>query len=211
MAMVAAGVLHRWRPHLRAPARPAALRRLVRRALPIRTIVLPPVALGASLALLLMVGARVGGWPPSWEQLPGPHLVSGYERSVDGQGVNAALWMQDWLGTGNRVAADLTGITLASTYGGQDPVGEASQLYYDATWGLGDELLLQALGVDYLWVDDRLSRQLPVSGPYFQVDPLGGRHTTPIPVANLTKFDSVAGVNRVYDNGDIRIYDMRNG
>jgi hypothetical protein len=58
-------------------------------------------------------------------------------------------------------------------------------------------------------VDDRLSRQLPASGAYFLVDPQAGRHTHPIPAGNLTKFDTVSRVNRVFDNGHIRIYDMR--
>jgi len=209
MAMVAAGVLHRWRPHLRAPRRPAALARLLRTGLAHRSVTLPPAVLGTAIAVLLMVGARVGGWPPYWEQLPGPYLVSGYERSVDDQGVDAALWTYDWLGPRNRVAADLTGVNLVSTYGAQDPVAEAYQLYYDPTWGLDDELLLSSLGVDYLWVDDRLSRQLPASGAYFLVDPQAGRHTHPIPAGNLTKFDTVSRVNRVFDNGHIRIYDMR--
>jgi hypothetical protein len=209
MAMVAAGVLHRWRPQLRAPRRPAALARLLRPVLPRRTIALPQAVLGSAIAVLLMVGARVGGWPPYWEQLPGPYLVSGFERSVDGEGVDAAFWTHDWLGPGNRVAADLTGVALVSTYGAQDPVAEASQLYYDPGWGLDDELLLSSLGVDYLWVDDRTSQQLPVSGAYFLVDPQSGRHTRPIPAGNLSKFDTVAGANRVFDNGHIRIYDMR--
>jgi hypothetical protein len=209
MAMVAAGVLHRWAPQLRAPRRPVALGRLLRPVFPRRAIVLPPAVLGTAIALLLMVGARVGGWPPYWEQLPGPHLVSGFERSIDSEGIDAAVWTQDWLGPRNRVAADLTGVTLVSTYGAQDPVAEAYQLYYDPTWGLDDELLLTSLGVDYLWVDDRISQQLPASGAYFLIDPRTGQHTSPIPAGNLTKFDSVAGANLVFDNGHIRIYDMR--
>jgi hypothetical protein len=210
MAMVAAGVLTRLAPRLRPPRRPAILNRVLAPVMPRRAVRVPPVVLGTAVAVLLMIGARVGGWPPYWEQLPGPHLVSGFERSIDAQGVSAAYWTQDWLGPRNRIAADLTGVTLVSTYGSQDPVAEASQLYYDNGWGLDDVLLLQSLSVDYLWVDDRLSRQLPASGAYFLIDPRNGRHTSPIAAANLNKFDAVPGVNRVYDNGDIRIYDMRN-
>jgi hypothetical protein len=211
MSMVAAGILVGWRPLLRAPSRPAVVNRLVgnflSRRRPIRV---PPVLLGSVIAVLLLIGARVGGWPPYWEELPGRYLVSGFERSVDAQGVTAAVWTRDWLGPDHRVAADLTGATLVSTYGKQDPVGEASQLYYDGTWNLDDELLLQSLGVDYLWIDTRISQQLPVSGAYFPVDPRNGQHSTPIPPENLSKFDDVAGINRVYDNGYVHIYDMRN-
>ena len=31
----------------------------------------------------------------------------------------------------------------------------------------------------------------------------------PIPLADLTKFNHVPGVSRVYDNGDIVIYDLQ--
>jgi hypothetical protein len=211
MAMVAAGVLVGWRPRLRPPGRPAVLNRAVGRLLDgRRPIRVPPVVLGTVIAVLLMFGARAGGWPPYWEELPGRYLVSGFERSIDQEGVAGAVWAGDWLGPDHRVAADLTGATLVSTYGRQDPVGEASQLYYDGTWNLDDELLLQSLGVDYLWIDTRISQQLPVSGAYFPVDPRNGQHSTPIPPENLSKFDQVAGINRLYDNGDVLIYDMRN-
>ena len=35
------------------------------------------------------------------------------------------------------------------------------------------------------------------------------RHTSPIPLAALQKFDTLKGVTRIYDSGDIVIYDMR--
>ncbi|GIH13861.1 hypothetical protein [Rugosimonospora africana] len=211
MSMVAAGVLVGWRPRLRGPSRPLVVKRAVDGVLSrMRPIWVHPVVLGPVIVTLLMAGSRVGGWPPYWEQLPGPYLVSGYERSVDQQGVAGAVWTYDWLGPDHRVAADITGATLVSTYGEQNPVGEASKLYYDGTWNLDDELLLQSLGVDYLWVDTRISQQLPISGAYFPVDPQTGQHTAPIPQGNLSKFDDVAGINRVYDSGDIHVYDMRN-
>ena len=202
ISIVAAGVLVGWRPRPRGPR----LLQLDRIRLNLRV---PPIVHGTAIALLLMLGARVGGWPPVWDALPGPYLASGYERAVDRQGVSAAIWARNWLGTDRRVAADLTGVTLISTYGRQDPVGEASQLFYDTTWKLSDELLLQTLGIDYLWVDTRLTTQVPVSGSYFPVDPQNGKHLAPMPAADIAKFDGVAGINRYYDNGSIRIYDMR--
>ncbi len=202
ISIVAAGVLVGWRPRPRGP-------RLLRMD-PFRlNLRVPPIVHGTAIALLLMLGARVGGWPPLWDALPGPYLASGYERGVDRQGVSAAIWARNWLGIDHRVAADLTGVTLISTYGRQDPVGEASQLCYDATWKLSDELLLQSLAIDYLWVDTRLTTQVPVSGSYFPVDPQNGKHLAPMPAADIDKFDGVTGINQYYDNGSIRIYDMR--
>ncbi|MEN3305799.1 MAG: hypothetical protein V7603_2001 [Micromonosporaceae bacterium] len=170
------------------------------------------VAVSASLLLLalLMVAARVGGWPPAWEQLPGRYLVSGYERGVDPLGLAAASWTRSALGTGNRVAADLNGYPLVSTYGGQDPVGEAAALYDDAQWGLSDEMLLQDLAISYVWVDARTTGQVPASGSLFPQDPRAGQRTGALSTSQLSKLDQLSGADRLYDNGAVRIYDMRN-
>lgn len=198
MSIVAAGVLV-GRGHRSLPARLPRLPRLVR-------------ALPASLVLLVMltVSARLGGWPPVWEQLPGQYQVSGYESGVDPLGVAAAVWTHNELGAGNRFAADANGYTLVSTYGGQDPVGEAAALYDDAQWGLSDELVLQKYAVGFLWVDARIATQAPASGTLFPVDPRTGQRTTPLPAERLSKLDLLTGADRIYDNGTIRLYDMRN-
>ncbi len=166
--------------------------------------------LGLSVLVLLLVAARLGGWPPVWEQLPGRYQVSGYESGVDPLGVAAASWTREELGTGNRVAADTNGYTVVSTYGGQDPVGEAAALYDDAQWGLSDELALQQYAIAYLWVDSRITTQVPAAGSRFPVDPHGGQRTRPLPAERLSKLDKLTGMDRLYDNGTIRIYDVRN-
>ncbi|MGC9668704.1 hypothetical protein ACNTMW_19375 [Planosporangium sp. 12N6] len=204
MSMLAAATIVEWRRSLRPRAWPEALRRWT-----VDTRWVQPAPLGAAMATLLMLAARAGGWPAYWGQLPGPYLVSGFERSVDGENVTAAWWTGEALGWHNRFATDLTGLTLVSTYGRQDPVGEAAQLYYDPVWGLRDQQILQSLQIGYLWVDVRMARQLPASGNYFLVDPQAQQHTTPLPVDKLDKFDHIPEVSRVYDSGNIRLYDVR--
>ena len=64
--------------------------------------------------------------------------------------------------------------------------------------------------VRYIVVDHRLSRALPSvgSGNYFERgEPGAGQHTTPIDPAALAKFDNLPLVSRVFDSGDIIIYD----
>jgi hypothetical protein len=58
-------------------------------------------------------------------------------------------------------------------------------------------------------VDLRMAEQLPADGAYYPGDPDTGRHTVPLPREGLTKFTDVPGVSRVYDSGDIQLYDMR--
>ena len=198
------------------PARDAAGRRRWRTP----ALVQPPptggklllrVIAGSALVTLLMIGARAGGWPPLGSLLPGPYLAGGFERSVDAYGVEAARWQRAALGPGNRVGGDVTSVSLSSTYGRQDPVREVGPLYYANQWTLDSEDLVESLYLDYLVVDWRLSTQLPQSESYFENDPQAGRITQPLTPAQLGKFDALADVDRLYDNGTVRIYRMGNG
>jgi hypothetical protein len=166
------------------------------------------VLAGSALVTLLMIGARAGGWPPVGSLLPGPYLAGGFERSVDAYGVDAANWERTVLGPDNRVGGDVTSVALASTYGRQDPVREVAPLFYATSWSLAEDQLVEQLHVEYLVVDQRLSTQLPQSDAYFENDPQAGRLTRPLSPAQLSKFDSLADAERLYDNGTVRIYRM---
>jgi hypothetical protein len=164
---------------------------------------------GSALLTLLMIGARAGGWPPIGSLLPGRYLAGGFERSVDVYGVAAAEWQRRTLGPGNRVGGDVTAVSLASTYGRQDPVRETAPLFYATGWGLAEDELVRTLHLDYLVVDRRLGTQLPESDSYFENDPEAGLITHPLTGQQLGKFDSLIDVDRLYDNGTVRVYDMR--
>jgi hypothetical protein len=178
-------------------------------AAPARTT-LSRLAAGSVVATLLLVGARAGGWPPAWALLPGPYLVSGFERSIDASGLAATDWVRTTLGPGHRFGGDITAVALASTYGRQDPVRESAPLFAGERWSLTDDELAASIDLEYLWVDRRLAEQRPASGAYFEHDPRAGRYTAPLPVATVTKFDSLIDIDRVYDNGDVRIYRLGN-
>ncbi|MEV6843061.1 hypothetical protein [Actinoplanes sp. NPDC051411] len=164
------------------------------------------VLAGAVVITVLMAGARVGGWPPAGQLLPGPYLADGFERSVDRYGLDAADWERDMLGPGQRTGGDLTAIALASTYGRQDPVRGVGKLFYDEQWSDTDEDLVNTLALNYLVVDTRLGEQLPANSQYFDNDPDAGRITEPLTARQLGKFDDLPQWSRLYDNGKIRIY-----
>ena len=164
------------------------------------------IVAGTVVATLLLVGARAGGWPPVYGLLPGPYLAAAFERSVDDSGVAAAQWLARE--PGRRLGGDITGVALGSTYGRQDPVREAAPLYEGPIWTAADLELMQNLAIERLWVDRRIATQTPASGAYFENDPKAGRYTAPLPAAALSKFDSVPILNRVYDNGNVRIYEL---
>jgi hypothetical protein len=68
--------------------------------------------------------------------------------------------------------------------------------------------LAELQAVQYALVDRRLATELPASGAYFPVDPDAGRYSHPLPEADLTKFDHLAGATRLYDSGNIVIYGL---
>ena len=73
------------------------------------------------------------------------------------------------------------------------------------TMSLSDD----AVRVRYLLVDRRLSAARPLVGVYFEDgEPDTQPPGAPVPAGWLDKFDAVAGASRVYDNGDVRIYDL---
>jgi hypothetical protein len=168
------------------------------------------VGCAAVIATLAMVGGITSGWPPSWGRIPADHMVvDGYENAVDPEGVGAAYWTQEMLAPGSRIAADDTNYTLMGPYGQQTMVRDTAQLYSASELRDEDRAEVVADQVQYLVADLRLTRQLPAGGSYFPDDPHAYRYTSTLPLAALTKFDRVSGVQRIFDSGNIIIYDLR--
>jgi hypothetical protein len=172
-----------------------------------------PAAAAAALVLVLalMFDGLVNGWPPFWERLPGGHQVAGFERSVGPEEIAAAQWALRSLGPGNRFAADLGNYAVLGGYGDQDPVRNVGYLYTSRTYTAAGIRRTQVLALHYALVDWRLTRSLPIDGKYFPVDRQAGHYTRPLPAADLAKFSGLPGVARIYDDGNIVIYDLRGG
>lgn len=169
----------------------------------------PIIAAGALvIALTLLFDGLVNGWPPYWERLPGPHQVAGFERSVGPEEIAAGQRTLDALGPGNRFATDLGNYPVLGGYGDQNPLRDVAYLYTSPVYTRSDALRAQAQAVHYVLVDQRLARSLPADGKYFPVDPNAGKYTHPLPMADLAKFGHIPGAARVYDSGNIVIYDL---
>ena len=158
--------------------------------------------------LLLMFDGLVNGWPPYWERLPGAHQVAGSERSVGPEEIAGARWALAQLGPGHSFATDIGSYPVLGSYGDQNPIRDIAYLYTSPRYGPGLKSRAAAQQIAYLWVDRRLSRSLPAIGQYFPVDPRAGKYHHPLPEADLSKFirDSLAA--RIYDSGNIAIYDL---
>lgn len=187
--------------------------------LPTRRIV-RSAAFGAMA--LLYLGAMVLGGGPPWLKVPGPYLVAGDNRGVDAYGMSTAYWMHTYLTPDNRLMVDRVNGLLDSTYGRQHvfrhlgdklDMGTTSTLLLNGPQGDYDKELVQYADIDYLVADRRLTRGLPRFGVYIEAGEAGTRGTEvrkdPPTIEALTKFDHVPGTERVYDNGEISVYDVR--
>ena len=160
------------------------------------------------VVLMLMFNGLANGWPPYWERLPGAYQVAGSERSVEPEVVTAAGWTLAELGAGHRFATDIGSYPVLGSYGDQNPVRDVAYLYSSPRYTEADASRSSQQALRYVWVDRRLSTSLPASGQYFPVDPGAGTYKRPLSPADLGKFNHVPGVDRVYDSGNIVIYEL---
>lgn len=172
------------------------------------------LAIALTGTLTFLFDGLANGWPPYWERLPGPHQVAGFERSIGPEEIATAQWTLTALGPGRRFAADIGIYPALIGYGDQNPLQNIGFLYLGPTYTPAIAQAARAQAVQYILVDQRLSQSLPASGSYFPgyTTPVSGDTMTgngPIPLPHLTKFNHVPGVSRVYDNGDIVIYDLQ--
>jgi hypothetical protein len=173
------------------------------------------MALIAVALLIVCLGGIILGAGPTFKQLPGPYMVAADSRSIEQEGIQTAQWAHEHLGAGRRVATDRINQILMGTYGEQrvvtsiqdhvdvSPVFLSPGLSDDALW------ILRSTRTRYLVVDLRLSQHLPLLGYYYEATEDEAFHrTTPASVQALTKFATMPQVDRVFDSGDLVIYDV---
>lgn len=174
-----------------------------------------PVRTGlVAVALSVMVlGGIVAGDGPLVQQ--GPYLVGGENRAIDAEGINVARWTKDYLGADHVVAGDRTNRLLSSVYGHQrfvtslsDQV-DVSSIFLEPVLGPEQVDMIRQVGIEYLMTDDRLTTRLPWVGYYYEMQEAPGGHTAPISLGALHKFEALNHVSRVYDSGNITVYDIR--
>lgn len=174
----------------------------------------PRLAVVATAAAIVLVGGVVLGIP-RWARLPGPYLASADARSIEPNGIAAATWARAELGPDNRVVADRVNRLLMGVYGHQETIlannafVDMAAFYQSFEFGPLQHRLVANQRVRFAVVDLRLTRLLPTVGFYFQKQELdSGPRTVPLRLGGLAKFDTEPGLDRLFDNGDIRIYDV---
>ncbi len=152
----------------------------------------------------------------SFVSLPGPYEVMASSRSIEPEGIQAAIWARSHLEPGSRIAADSINQLLMGTYGNQYAITsiaskiDISPVFLSSRLGSDELSLLYQTQAHYLVVDLRLTRSLPtVDGFYYtEMERGAGQRTTPLDVKVLTKFSTMPQVNKVFDGGNIVIYDV---
>ncbi len=166
-----------------------------------------------SLITVLLVAVFLGGVivevGPDLSVTPGPYRAMADARSIEPQSVDAALWMNTYLGSNNRIATDRINQMLMNTYGNQRVVTfiydqiDISPIFYSSQLNGEDQTIIRTGHLSYLEVDLRLSTVLPLQGTYFEID----QPTQIISRSSLTKFNTITAMDRLFDSGDIAIYD----
>lgn len=156
----------------------------------------------------------IAGWSP-WARMPWPYMVGADTRSVEPQGLAAAAWAVEALGPNNRMAADRVNLTLMGTYGEQRLITHLidkvsiSGIFLASHVGPNEEAALREARIRYLVVDRRVSRMRPLSDHYYETwEQLVAPYSGTPRVQVLEKFDHIDGVSRIFDSGDILIYDV---
>jgi len=167
---------------------------------------------------ICFAGGTVIGSGPDWHYAPGRYLVSADNRSVDQLALQAAYWEGQNLPPGSIVYTDRINGLLAAVYGSQHVLTALKDGFHQ---GSVSPLLLRKptpadvsiacrARVEFLIADQRLATSLPHVGLYIDNgEYLSGFRTSPPPMSALRKFDEVPGAERIFDNGAIRIYDLR--
>jgi hypothetical protein len=165
-------------------------------------------------AAVIFCSGIIAGWSP-WARMPWPYMVGADTRSVEPQGLAAAAWAVEALGPNNRMAADRVNLTLMGTYGEQRLITHLidkvsiSGIFLAGHIGPNEEAALRDARIRYLVVDRRISRMRPLSAHYYEtweqmIAPYDGTPRLQV----LEKFDHIDGVSRIFDSGDILIYDV---
>jgi hypothetical protein len=173
------------------------------------------IAIFTLLSTFLFIGGITIGRPP-WMRLPGPYLVVADSRSIEAQGINAAEWTGTYLGPNNRIGTDRINGALMATYGYQDVITGISDqiplgiLFLSPVVDQQDLSIIKSGDIQYIVVDRRLSNGVPMAGFYFQMSEPGAyNYKKPIDAELLLKFDRLYGASRIFDSGDIIIYDIQ--
>ncbi|WIM95150.1 hypothetical protein ACTOB_007222 [Actinoplanes oblitus] len=181
------------------------------------TLAAGPWVVGAGLlavCAVLLVGNNAAGMNPSY-RFPGPPVYGSDTRAATPEVLAAAHWLRDTQGRGVRLVADRYSGLILGSYGEQQPTtGSASFPAYDLYrvrpgQPMPAKLLAQLRDwrFEFLVVDRRMAEQVPDINIYFETnEPLRHDGVPAFDRAQLTKFDTLPWLIKIYDGPHLAIY-----
>ena len=172
----------------------------------------PRAALIAGFVAIIAVGGALAGWPPS-TRLSQPYEARIGDRTVLPQGVAMADWSLASLGPGHRFVADSTNGRLLLTDGRQLPMASPEGLA--RTVLEAPELtqpvvkVIHAEGVSYAVVNRRAIADDAVAGYFFAPAGRPREGQDGLRPRALVEALDVHTSDRLFDSGDIVVYDLR--
>jgi hypothetical protein len=168
-----------------------------------------PGRLLAIATTAVFVGGVVVGFAP-WARLPFPYRPAADSRSVEPEGLTAAAWTAAQLGPHHVFLTDRTNRQLLGTYGYQDPTYTypALVLLLSPTVSEAGIRTIASNHIEYVLADRRLGFAEPLVGAY-RIGRDGGLIRSALDPAAFTKFDVLPAISRVFDSGDIQIFDLK--
>jgi hypothetical protein len=173
---------------------------------------LPRVLLNAAI-LIILAGGVIAGWSSQLRTAQVYQVVVG-QQVLQPAGLTAAEWVRAHLGPGNNFAADESNGRFLMAYGDQYALAGREQSLKSIfesdslqDWQLG---VLRKSQIAYMAVDRRVVSSDNMAGYFFdrgQSWPLADDEL--LPPQNYGKFDQQPLVSRLYDSGDLVIYDVR--
>jgi hypothetical protein len=170
-----------------------------------------PVVFTAYAAILIF-GGVIAGWPPAL-RLSQPLLVTTSGATLRPQGLEASDWVLSTHGPDNKIIAPPSDALLLLAYGRQQSL--TGKIYsiqdlltnqHSFEWQAD---LLQKLQVSYLVMDRRQVSWDGMQGPYFTLlDSATTARGDFFPDGIFTMFDGQAQIPRIFDSGNIVIYDV---
>lgn len=177
-----------------------------------RALALLPKAFGpgvvAGAVALLVAGGLVAGWPRDL-RLSLPYRIEANGETLEPQGTTAARWSSGHLGTGRHILADPSNARLAlaerevAFAGGNPNLNDIFRNNALDPWMVAE---IERIGARYVVVDRRRIADDHMFGNYFTSGP--AERAGFYPTSSYEKFERQPGVSKIYDSGNIALYDL---
>jgi hypothetical protein len=162
---------------------------------------------------VVFAGGLISGWQPEL-RLAQPYRIEAGKHAIEPAGRQLARWVDTRLGPDRRIAASDADARSLATYAAAFSVAgtypDVVDILKTTTFPAWQVTLLRDNRLRYVAVDRRL-RSFDILGGYF-FDAHGGSLIAEglLPIAVVHKFEQ-AGANRIYDSGDIVVFDLGAG